>query len=162
MNEDTSKNVPEIIEAEILEKAPGKELQEIKAEEPVSENVKSEEDVKEKIQETPKPEKGFAHYVGFALLSALFIIFFFMPGITASFLINKLATLPGTAIWILSAVFSVIIWAMFKLKIKGFKKASLFYIGFCGLVFVILILIANMSSAEIFTGETGILEILIP
>jgi len=86
-------------------------------------------------------ERGFSHYVGFALLTFLSIVFFFIPGISAAFLINQVGELSASAAWILSAIFSAVIWLIFKLKIKGFKKASAWYIGFCGLIFVILLLV---------------------
>lgn len=123
-------------------------------------------------KEEPKPEvivkkeRGFAHYVGFALLTLLAITFFFMPGISIAFLINKVGGgLQAATAWIISASFSFLIWLMFKLKIKGFKKASAWYIGFCGLVFLILMLLSQLGNYQIFlddAGKTGIFNILLP
>lgn len=113
-----------------------------------------------------KKERGFAHYVGFALLTLLAITFFFMPGISIAFLINKVGGgLQAATAWIISASFSFLIWLMFKLKIKGFKKASAWYIGFCGLVFLILMLLSQLGNYQIFlddAGKTGIFNILLP
>lgn len=102
-------------------------------------------------------ERGFSHYVGFALLTFLSIIFFFIPGISAAYLINQVGELSASAAWIIAAAFSAIIWLIFKLKIKGFKKASAWYIGFCGLVFVILLLVWQFTEIKIFGGIFGML-----
>lgn len=104
-------------------------------------------------------ERGFSHYVGFALLTFLAIIFFFMPGISAAYLINQVGTLSPAAAWIIAAAFSAIIWLIFKLKIKGFKKASAWYIGFCGLIFAILLLVWQFTEIQIFSG---IFKMLLP
>lgn len=113
-----------------------------------------------------KKERGFAHYVGFALLTLLAITFFFMPGISIAYLINKAAEglQVGTA-WIIAASFSFLIWLIFKLKIKGWKRASAFYIGFCGIIFLILMLLSQLGNYQIFlddAGKTGIFNILLP
>ena len=132
-------------------------------EEPKKEEPKKEEAQPEVIV---KKERGFAHYVGFALLTLLAITFFFMPGISIAFLINKVGGgLQAATAWIISASFSFLIWLMFKLKIKGFKKASAWYIGFCGLVFLILMLLSQLGNYQIFlddAGKTGIFNILLP
>lgn len=113
-----------------------------------------------------KKERGFAHYVGFALLTLLAITFFFMPGISIAYLINKAAEglQVGTA-WIIAASFSFLIWLIFKLKIKGWKRASAFYIGFCGIIFFILMLVSQLGNYPIFvdsTNNSGIINILLP
>lgn len=132
-------------------------------EEPKKEEPKKEEAKPEVIV---KKERGFAHYVGFALLTLLAITFFFMPGISIAFLINKVGGgLQAATAWIISASFSFLIWLMFKLKIKGFKKASAWYIGFCGLVFLILMLLSQLGNYQIFlddAGKSGIFNILLP
>ena len=84
-------------------------------------------------------ERGFSHYVGFALLCVLCICFFFMPGIALTFGVSRLVSLNGAAAWIFSAILSFIIWLIFKLKVKGFKKSFYFYIGLCVVVFALLI-----------------------
>jgi hypothetical protein len=113
-----------------------------------------------------KKERGFAHYVGFALLTLLAITFFFMPGISIAYLINKAAEglQVGTA-WIIASSFSFLIWLIFKLKIKGWKRASAFYIGFCGIIFLILMLVSQLGNYPIFvdsTNNSGIINILLP
>jgi hypothetical protein len=97
-------------------------------------------------------ERGFAHYVGFALLCVLCIAFYFIPGIALTFAISLIPgiSLGAVAAWTFSAIFSVIAWAIFKLKIKGIKKSFYFYIGLC--VFVTILLIA----IEILTEETNV------
>lgn len=84
-------------------------------------------------------ERGFSHYVGFALLCVICICFFFIPGIALTFGVSRLVDLSGAAAWIFSAILSFVAWLIFKLKIKGFKKSFYFYIGLCVLVLAILI-----------------------
>ena len=97
-------------------------------------------------------ERGFSHYVGFALLSVLCICFYFMPGIAITFAISLIPgiSLGAVAAWTFSALFSVIAWAIFKMKIKGFKKSFYFYIGLCVLISILLVVI------EILTEETNV------
>ena len=105
-------------------------------------------------------ERGFSHYVGFALLCVLCICFFFMPGIALTFGVSQLVSLNGAAAWIFSAILSFIIWLIFKLKIKGFKKSFYFYIGLCVVVFALLIAIEVLTEklnvfASIFALLSG-------
>ena len=105
-------------------------------------------------------ERGFAHYVGFALLCVLYICFFFLPGIALTFGVSRLVPLPGAAAWIFSAILSFVIWLVFKLKIKGFKKSFYFYIGLCVVVLAILIAIEILTEnlnvfSSIFALLTG-------
>ena len=97
-------------------------------------------------------ERGFAHYVGFALLCVLCISFFFMPGIALTFAISLIPgiSLGAIAAWTFSAIFSIIAWVIFKLKIPGVKKSFYFYIGLCVLVTILLVVI------EILTEETNV------
>lgn len=97
-------------------------------------------------------ERGFAHYVGFALLSVLCIAFFFMPGIALTFAVSLIPgiSLGAIAAWTFSAILSVIAWVIFKLKIKGFKKSFYFYIGLSVLVTILLVVI------EVLTEETNV------
>ena len=97
-------------------------------------------------------ERGFAHYVGFALLSVLCIAFFFMPGIALTFAVSLIPgiSLGAIAAWTFSAILSVVAWVIFKLKIKGFKKSFYFYIGLCVLVTILLVVI------EVLTEETNV------
>ena len=118
------------------------------------------------VAETEEPqviiqkERGFAHYVGFALLCVLYICFFFLPGIALTFGVSRLVPLPGAAGWIFSAILSFVIWLVFKLKIKGFKKSFYFYIGLCVVVLAILIAIEVLTDnlnvfSSIFALLTG-------
>ncbi len=105
-------------------------------------------------------ERGFSHYVGFALLCVLCICFFFIPGIALTFGVSRLVALNGAAAWIFSAILSFIIWLIFKLKVKGFKKSFYFYIGLCVVVFALLIAIEVLTEklnvfASIFALLTG-------
>ena len=105
-------------------------------------------------------ERGFAHYVGFALLCVLYICFFFLPGIALTFGVSRLVPLPGAAAWIFSAILSFVIWLVFKLKIKGFKKSFYFYIGLCVVVLAALIAIEVLTEnlnvfSSIFALLTG-------
>ena len=107
-------------------------------------------------------ERGFSHYVGFALLCVLCIVFYFIPGIAISFAINQIpgVALGAVAAWALSAIFSVIAWFIFKLKIKGFKKSFYFYIGLCAVVLAILVAIEVLTEnynvfSNIFALMTG-------
>lgn len=108
------------------------------------------------IQEQAEPqiivqkERGFAHYVGFALLSILCICFFFMPGIAITFGVSCIVDLTGAAAWIFSAILSFVAWLIFKIKIKGFKKSFYWYIGLCVLVLAILIAIQVGTDANVF------------
>jgi hypothetical protein len=98
--------------------------------------------------------------VGFALLCVLCICFFFMPGIALTFGVSRLVDLNGAAAWIFSAILSLIIWLIFKLKVKGFKKSFYFYIGLCVVVLALLIAIEVLTEklnvfASIFALLTG-------
>ena len=82
----------------------------------------------------------------------LCIAFYFMPGIAITFAISLIPgiSLGAIAAWTFSAIFSIIAWVIFKLKIKGFKKSFYFYIGLCVLVFILLTVI------EVLTEETNV------
>ena len=128
------------------------------AETPVETPVEPAEAVAEPAPAAAQPqvivqrERGFAHYVGFALLCVLCIAFYFIPGIALTFAISLIPgiSLGAIAAWTFSAIFSVIAWAIFKLKIKGIKKSFYFYIGLCVLVSILLVVI------EILTEETNV------
>lgn len=105
-------------------------------------------------------ERDFSHYVGFALLCVLCICFFFLPGITITFGVSRLVALNGAAAWIFSGILSFIIWLIFKLKVKGFKKSFYFYIGLCVAVLAFLIAIEILTEklnvfASIFALLSG-------
>lgn len=92
-------------------------------------------------------EKGFSYFVGFAFLSLLSILFFFVPGIASVFAIHQINPLNSSTAWIFAAILSVVFWLFFKFKIKGFKKATYWYLAFCLLIFIVLILIHNASES---------------
>ena len=108
-------------------------------------------------QITVQKERGFAHYVGFALLCVLCIGFFFMPGIAITYGVSRLVTLNGAAAWIFSAILSVIAWVIFKIKIKGFKKSFYWYIGLCVVVLALLIFIEVVTEANVFANIIALL-----
>lgn len=112
----------------------------VPAEEPAKQEEPTKSDEPQVIVQT---ERGFAHYVGFALLCVLCVAFYFAPGIGLTYAINMIpgVSLAGMAAWILSAIFSVVIWLIFKLKIKGFKKSFRIYIALCIVVFIAMVAI---------------------
>lgn len=137
----------ENVENANVESAPVQEAAPVEQAAPVEETAAP-------VEETPsvtqtqvivQRERGFAHYVGFALLCVLCIVFFFIPGIALTFAVSRAVALPGAAAWIFSAILSFVIWLIFKLKIKGFKKSFYFYIGLCVLVLAALIAIEVMT-----------------
>lgn len=151
----------ELNEKETTAEAPAEVAPVVEAETapaPEAETVPQEGAVEEAVATPTQPqvivqrERGFSHYVGFALLSVLCICFYFMPGIAITFAISLIPgiSLGAVAAWTFSAIFSVIAWAIFKMKIKGFKKSFYFYIGLCVLISILLVVI------EILTEETNV------
>lgn len=122
------------------------------AEAPVAEPTPAAEPSVTQPQVIVQKERGFSHYVGFALLCVLCILFFFAPGIALTYAIDMIpgVSLGAMAAWVFSAVLSVIIWFIFKLKIKGFKKSFYVYMVVCILVIAILV------AAEVLTEQTGV------
>ena len=147
-NETTAETPAEVAPAVETETAPAPEAEIVPQEPAVEEAVATPTQPQVIVQR----ERGFSHYVGFALLSVLCICFYFMPGIAITFAISLIPgiSLGAVAAWTFSAIFSVIAWAIFKMKIKGFKKSFYFYIGLCVLVFILLTVI------EILTEETNV------
>ena len=150
-----------------VEQAPATETT-VASEAPTAVAEPAAEAAPEAAAEAPKPEceepqiiiqkeRGFAHYVGFALLCVLCICFFFIPGIALTFGVSRLVPLPGAAAWIFSAILSFVIWLIFKLKIKGFKKSFYFYIGLCVVVLALLILIEVVTEANVFANIIALL-----
>ena len=132
--------------AEPAEAAPAESAETYQPAEPVAETY-------EQPQVIVQRERGFAHYVGFALISVLCICFFFMPGIAITFLVSLIPgiALGAIAAWTFTAIFSVIAWAIFKIKIKGFKKSFYMYIGLCIVILAILVAIHVMTEANVFS-----------
>ncbi|MDR1759091.1 MAG: hypothetical protein LBR60_01035 [Fibrobacter sp.] len=98
-------------------------------------------------------EKGVAHYVGFAFIVLFAVFFFFIPGISFTYLLSNVVVLEPAAVWILTAIFSVILWLILKLKIKGLKRPTYIYLGFCVFVFALLVLIYVLNeNSNIFSG----------
>lgn len=131
---------------------------------PAPETVKSPEkdsvsgkEAPEKPQVIVKKERGFTYFVGFALLTVLAIIFFFIPGIALVYLVSCLAAISAPVAWIFAAILSVIVWFIFKLKIKGFKKSFLWYIGLCVLISIILISLSALTSYQVLSGILSLL-----
>lgn len=106
----------------------------------------------EKSPEAPDPviivERGIAHYIGFSFIVLFFIFFFFVPGISFTYLLTKLVDLTPPAVWVLAFVFSTILWTVFKLKIKGFMRSTYRYLAFSIFIFVILFIIYFFSSSS--------------
>jgi len=102
-------------------------------------------------------ERGFAHYVGFALLCVLCICFFFMPGIAITYGVSCIVDLTAAAAWIFSSILSVIAWVIFKIKIKGFKTSFYWYIGLCVVVLLLLIVIEVLTEKNVFASILGLL-----
>ena len=143
--------------------APAPETEAVAEPAPVAEPQPVEETAPQPAEEPQviiQKERGFAHYVGFALLCVLCICFFFMPGIALTFGVSRLVALNGAAAWIFSAIFSFVVWLIFKLKIKGFKKSFYWYIGLCVVMLAILITIEVLTEnlnvfSSIFALLTG-------
>ncbi len=133
-----------------------------------SENPDSRQDAKaEPAESASKPdekpqviiqhERGVSHYVGFALLTVLATCFFFIPGISLVYLVSCIAAISAPVAWIFAALLSVIVWFIFKLKIKGFKKSFFWYIGLCVLVSIILVSLTVLTSYQILSGIFSLL-----
>lgn len=105
-------------------------------------------------------ERGFSHYVGFALISVLCICFFFIPGIAVTFLVSLIpgVALGAIAAWTFSAILSFIAWLIFKIKISGFKRSFLVYIGLCIVVLALLVAIEVLTEANVFSRIIALLS----
>lgn len=116
-------------------------------------------DAYEQPQIIVQRERGFSHYVGFALISVLCICFYFMPGIAVTFLVSLIpgVTLGAIAAWAFSAILSIVAWAIFKIKISGFKRSFLAYIGLCIAVLALLIAIEVLTEANVFSKIIALL-----
>lgn len=158
----TEENENKIQDAEILSTTPApdasKEIQPevLTAEAPQEESPKEEAKPQEP-QVIVKKERDLSHYVGFALLTVLSIIFFFIPGVTLVYLVSCLAAITAPVAWIFAAILSVIVWIIFKLKIKGFKKSFFWYIGLCALISIILVSLSVFTSYQILSGIFALL-----
>ena len=85
-------------------------------------------DTYEQPQIIVQKERGFSHYVGFALISVLCICFFFMPGIAVTFLVSLIpgVALPGIAAWAFSAILRLVARAFIPSRSRAaFSKSRL-------------------------------------
>ena len=101
-----------------------------------------------------KKDRGLAYYVGFALLVVLSFAFFFMPGITITFAVSRIASLNTTAAWVFSAILSFIVWLLFKMKIKGFEKSFHWYLVLC------VVCLVAMFAVQFATDYNVISEVI--
>lgn len=111
----------------------------------------------EKPQVIIQHERGVSYYVGFALLTVLAICFFFIPGISLVYLVSCIAAISAPVAWIFAALLSVIVWFIFKLKIKGFKKSFFWYIGLCIIISIILVSLTVLTSYQVLSGIFSLL-----
>ncbi|WP_298769471.1 hypothetical protein [uncultured Fibrobacter sp.] len=148
-NENIAENTAPVTEPVQDASAPAAPVQEAPAEAPVEQPTAP---AMTQPQVIVQRERGFSHYVGFALLSILCICFYFMPGIALTYAISLIPgiSLGAIAAWTFSAILSVIAWLIFKLKIKGFKKSFYFYISLCIVTLILLVVI------EVLTEESNV------
>lgn len=158
--EDSTENQAEPVEEQVAEQTSEANIQEEPQAEPqayapAEQQAYSQTEPQIIIQR----ERGFAHYVGFAILAVLCICFFFIPGIAVTF---GVSLIPGVALgamaaWIFSTIISVTAWLVFKMKIQGFKKSFYWYIGLCILVFALLVAIEVMTDVNVFAKILALL-----
>lgn len=147
-----------IQDAEIISTTPAPAVPEVEVINASGEEPKKEEkpaDQKEPPKKTQpqvvvKKDRGISFFVGFILLTVLSIVFFFIPGITLVYLVSLVAAISAPVAWMFGALLSVIIWLLFKLKIKGFKKSFFWYIGLCVILTFILTVITVATSVKIW------------
>ena len=101
-----------------------------------------------------KKDRGLAYYVGFALLVVLSFAFFFLPGITITFAVSRIAALNTTAAWVFSAILSFIVRLLFKMKIKGFEKSFHWYLVLC------VVCLVAMFAVQFATDYNVISEVI--
>ncbi len=154
-------NENNIQDAEVLSTTPAPDAsKEIQPEVLTAEAPSAEQPKEAKPQEPQviiKKERDLSHYVGLALLTVLSIIFFFIPGVALVYLVSCIAAITAPVAWIFAAILSVIVWFIFKLKIKGFKKSFFWYIGLCALVSIILVSLSVFTSYQILSGIFALL-----
>ena len=114
-NETTAETPAEVAPVVETETAPAPEAEIVPQEPAVEEAVATPTQPQVIVQR----ERGFSHYVGFALLSVLCICFYFMPGIAITFAISLI---PGISL-----------------------GAVAFYIGLCVLISVLLVVIEILT-----------------
>jgi hypothetical protein len=104
-----------------------------------------------------KKDRGLAYYVGFALLVILSFAFFFMPGITITFAVSRIAPLTMSAAWVFSTILSFGVWLIFKMKIKGFEKSFHTYLVLCVICLVALFAIQFITDYSILSEVVALL-----
>lgn len=156
MSEENQNNNEEIVTQLDVETAATPEASSV---EPVAGESAERAATRENVAVEPTPtepqiiiqrERGFAHYVGFALLSVICICFFFAPGIAITFGVSRGVELNPAAAWIFSAILSFVLWLVFKMKIKGFKKSFYAYIALC------VVVTAGLIAAEVLTENYNV------
>ena len=104
-----------------------------------------------------KKDRGLAYYVGFALLVILSFAFFFLPGITITFAVSRIAPLTMSAAWVFSTILSFGVWLIFKMKIKGFEKSFHSYLVLCVICLVALFAIQFITDYSILSEVVALL-----
>ena len=104
-----------------------------------------------------KKDRGLAYYVGFALLVILSFAFFFLPGITITFAVSRIAPLTMSAAWVFSTILSFGVWLIFKLKIKGFEKSFHRYLVLCVVCLVALFAIQFITDYNVISEVVALL-----
>ena len=104
-----------------------------------------------------KKDRGLAYYVGFALLVVLSFAFFFLPGITITFAVSRLADLNTSAAWVFSTILSFGVWLIFKLKIKGFEKSFHRYLVLCVVCLVAMFAIQFITDYNMISEVVALL-----
>ena len=102
-------------------------------------------------------DRGLAYYVGFAMLTVLSIAFYFMPGIAITFATSRIVDLSSSAAWLFSAILSIGVWLIFKLKIKGFETSFKWYLVLCVACLLVMVAIQFASEYNIFAEITALL-----
>ena len=104
-----------------------------------------------------KKDRELAYYVGFALLVILSFAFFFLPGITITFAVSRIAPLTMSAAWVFSTILSFGVWLIFKMKIKGFEKSFHSYLVLCVICLVALFAIQFITDYSILSEVVALL-----
>ena len=104
-----------------------------------------------------KKDRGLAYYVGFALLVVLSFAFFFLPGITITFAVSRIAPLTTSAAWVFSTILSFGVWLIFKLKIKGFEKSFHRYLVLCVVCLVAMFTIQFITDYNVISEVVALL-----
>jgi hypothetical protein len=158
--EDSSKEIVNPLTGEVIRPAKPKEeasnspYKKFKPETFVNPMTGEEEQTTIGSQVIIKKDRGLAYYVGFALLVVLSFAFFFMPGITITFAVSRIAALNTTAAWVFSAILSFIVWLLFKMKIKGFEKSFHWYLVLC------VVCLVAMFAVQFATDYNVISEVI--